>query len=157
VATGPYAGTFTETGTLTLEPFLSTQYQTVTAFSATFTVYSTSGDVVVTGTKSLDTTVPNTSYGCADPPRFVAAYIPATYAATIYTPTGNYRDQGSSLVQDVFQEALGVTLDESFASSLVEPIPAFPTTKEQCKNGGWRQFPVFKNQGECVTSVAMGG
>jgi hypothetical protein len=28
-----------------------------------------------------------------------------------------------------------------------------PTSKDQCKNGGWRNFPGFKNQGECVASV----
>jgi hypothetical protein len=28
-----------------------------------------------------------------------------------------------------------------------------PTSKEQCKDGGWRNFPGFKNQGECVTFV----
>ncbi len=28
-----------------------------------------------------------------------------------------------------------------------------PTTKEQCKNGGWRNFPEFKNQGQCFKLV----
>jgi hypothetical protein len=34
-----------------------------------------------------------------------------------------------------------------------------PTTKDQCKNGGWKNFndPVFKNQGDCVSYVATGG
>ena len=32
-----------------------------------------------------------------------------------------------------------------------------PTTKDQCKNGGWRNFGVFKNQGDCVSFVATGG
>ena len=32
----------------------------------------------------------------------------------------------------------------------------FPTSKEQCKNGGWRRFPGFKNQGDCVSFVASG-
>jgi hypothetical protein len=33
-----------------------------------------------------------------------------------------------------------------------------PTTKEQCKNGGWRNFgSTFKNQGDCVSFVATGG
>ena len=36
------------------------------------------------------------------------------------------------------------------------PPPA-PTSKEQCKNGGWRNFPGFKNQGDCVSFVATGG
>jgi hypothetical protein len=32
-----------------------------------------------------------------------------------------------------------------------------PTSKEQCKNGGWRNFPQFKNQGDCVSFVATHG
>ena len=28
---------------------------------------------------------------------------------------------------------------------------------EQCKNGGWQTFGVFKNQGDCVSYVATGG
>jgi hypothetical protein len=35
---------------------------------------------------------------------------------------------------------------------------AFPTTKEQCKNDGWRSFGTsFKNQGDCVSFVATNG
>ena len=33
----------------------------------------------------------------------------------------------------------------------------FPTSMDQCKNGGWRNFPGFKNQGDCVSFVATGG
>jgi hypothetical protein len=32
-----------------------------------------------------------------------------------------------------------------------------PTSKDQCKNGGWRNFPGFKNEGDCVSFVAIGG
>ena len=32
-----------------------------------------------------------------------------------------------------------------------------PTTKEQCKHGGWREFPQVKNQGDCVAFVATQG
>ena len=28
-----------------------------------------------------------------------------------------------------------------------------PTAPQQCKNGGWRNFPGFKNQGQCVAFV----
>ena len=35
--------------------------------------------------------------------------------------------------------------------------PPLPTTKDQCKAGGWRDFGVFKNQGDCVSFVAAGG
>ena len=31
-----------------------------------------------------------------------------------------------------------------------------PTSKDQCKNGGWRNFPQFKNQGDCVSFVETG-
>ncbi len=34
-----------------------------------------------------------------------------------------------------------------------------PTSKDQCKNGGWQNYtnPTFKNQGDCVSYVATGG
>jgi hypothetical protein len=34
---------------------------------------------------------------------------------------------------------------------------ALPNSKGQCKNGGWRTYGVFKNQGDCVSFVATGG
>jgi hypothetical protein len=44
------------------------------------------------------------------------------------------------------------TLDES--ANLV----TLPTSKGQCKNGGWHKFgTTFKNQGDCVSFVATGG
>jgi hypothetical protein len=37
---------------------------------------------------------------------------------------------------------------------VVRNAPAFPTTKEQCKRGGWRNFgTAFKNEGQCVAFV----
>jgi hypothetical protein len=35
--------------------------------------------------------------------------------------------------------------------------PPLPTTNDQCKNGGWRSYGVFNNQGSCVSFVATGG
>lgn len=35
--------------------------------------------------------------------------------------------------------------------------PSRPTTKEQCKDGGWQQYGVFANQGDCVSFVATEG
>ena len=32
-----------------------------------------------------------------------------------------------------------------------------PTTKDDCKKDGWKDFGVFKNQGDCVSFVATGG
>jgi len=37
--------------------------------------------------------------------------------------------------------------------------PSGPTSKDQCKNGGWRNFSVprrFKNQGDCIQFVNTG-
>jgi len=36
-------------------------------------------------------------------------------------------------------------------------VSCLPTTKDECKDGGWRNFPDFKNQGQCVSFVATGG
>ena len=33
---------------------------------------------------------------------------------------------------------------------------ALPTTKDQCNNGGWRDFSQFKNQGDCIQFVNTG-
>lgn len=40
-----------------------------------------------------------------------------------------------------------------------EPGIGPPTSKDQCKDGGWMTFttPKFKNQGDCVSYVATGG
>jgi hypothetical protein len=39
------------------------------------------------------------------------------------------------------------------------PLVGPPTSKDQCKNGGWQSFnnPTFKNQGQCVSFVASHG
>jgi hypothetical protein len=40
---------------------------------------------------------------------------------------------------------------------IVVDAPALPTSMEQCKDGGWQSYGVFKNQGDCVSFVATGG
>jgi hypothetical protein len=37
------------------------------------------------------------------------------------------------------------------------PVATMPTSKDQCKKGGWQAFGVFKNQGDCVSWVATAG
>ena len=32
-----------------------------------------------------------------------------------------------------------------------------PNSQDQCKNGGWRSYGIFKNQGDCLGFVASGG
>lgn len=38
----------------------------------------------------------------------------------------------------------------------IHDAPVLPTSKEQCKNGGWRNFPDFRNQGQCVAFIERG-
>jgi hypothetical protein len=48
--------------------------------------------------------------------------------------------------------------DFAFKTYVVtDSTPPLPTTKDQCKKGGWMDFGVFKNQGDCVSFVASGG
>jgi hypothetical protein len=44
-----------------------------------------------------------------------------------------------------------------FGDIVVTDTKAVPTRKDHCKNGGWRSYGVFKNQGDCVSYVATGG
>jgi hypothetical protein len=39
----------------------------------------------------------------------------------------------------------------------VTDAQALLATKDQCKNGGWQTYGVFKNQGDCVSYVATKG
>jgi hypothetical protein len=39
----------------------------------------------------------------------------------------------------------------------VTDAPSLPNAQDQCKNGGWRDFGLFKNQGDCISFVATGG
>ena len=39
----------------------------------------------------------------------------------------------------------------------ITSTPRPPTSASQCKNGGWRSFGIFRNQGDCVSFVATGG
>jgi hypothetical protein len=132
-ATGPYPGTFQETGSLDIN---------AGSFSATFTI--TSGATRITGSKEAHPFA-------ACNPGFVQ--FPAAYTATIHTPNGNFRDDGQSTVAIAFTGPAAALLTETFTSSLAEPVLIAPTSGDQCKNGGWRAFPQFKNQGQCVSSV----
>ena len=43
--------------------------------------------------------------------------------------------------------------------TLEVPLVGPPTSKDECKKGGWQQFnnPSFKNQGDCASFVASHG
>ncbi|MGI9147998.1 MAG: hypothetical protein ACR2IK_15835 [Chloroflexota bacterium] len=88
-AYGPYPGTFTESGTVTLS---RSGTGTIGSFAATFTI--TSGDTIVTGSKTVSDGFCLNSLGG------VTGFSdePTVYMVTIHTPSGNYRDQGTSMV-----------------------------------------------------------
>jgi hypothetical protein len=55
-----------------------------------------------------------------------------------------------------------LSTNEGFSEStngtfVVPPAPRTPTSKEQCKKGGWKTYGVFQNQGDCVSFVATKG
>ena len=55
--------------------------------------------------------------------------------------------------------APGVTphLVYPYGDFVVTDAPSVPTTKDQCKNGGWKRYGTrFKNQGQCVAFVERG-
>jgi hypothetical protein len=47
--------------------------------------------------------------------------------------------------------------DQSGPGITVVDAPPLPTSKNECQNGGWRAFGIFKNQGDCVSFVATKG
>jgi hypothetical protein len=59
-----------------------------------------------------------------------------------------YADNNRNGVQDPPEPTASAT------KTWVQPLP---TSAEQCKKGGWQQYGVFKNQGDCVSFVATHG
>lgn len=179
VATGPYPGTFTERGTVTVGPEDEQSRQAITALSASFTISSSNGEVV--GKKQYvptDDPFQNPATGeCSEgffgettSGRAFVYYPEFVYRAKITTPDGQTCTQegfaslslveGSSILPDSFTG--------SFYNDLNNPTPSceggedpppppsdVPTTKEQCKDGGFAAFG-FKNQGQCVAFVERG-
>jgi hypothetical protein len=56
-----------------------------------------------------------------------------------------------------FQPQGPTAFNRTAGDIVITDTPAAPTSKDQCKNGGWRTFPGFKNEGDCVSFVATGG
>jgi hypothetical protein len=137
-ATGPYPGTFSETGSVGPGFF---------DFTATFTI--TSGTTTITGSKTTASSTSG-SLGCSS--TFAGTTLTdVAYTATIHAPGGTFHDEGTSNV-DVNITRPAATLTEGFTSSLTEPVLTAPSTKDQCKNGGWQNYPQ-PNQGQCEKSV----
>jgi hypothetical protein len=75
-------------------------------------------------------------------------------------------DVGSALTsasdqipQPVVGDTVTLTNDSAFSVTIDESatLVTAPTSKAQCMHGGWKNFPQFKNQGDCLSFVATGG
>lgn len=69
---------------------------------------------------------------------------------------GFYADGGTAGV-GIFRQDTAWTPNGTVAFQITASAPLVgpPTSKDQCKNGGWKTFnnPTFKNQGQCVSYV----
>lgn len=145
-ASGPYAGTYTET--------LTFDYASNALVDGTATFTITTADTTITGTEQ----VTDGEVFCLADDGFTSKFD-ATYSATISGPSGAFHDEGTwgGFVEN--QPDRGIAgFGGSFVSTLPNgPTPLLPTSKDQCKNGGWQSFGSFENQGDCVSFVASGG
>jgi hypothetical protein len=85
---------------------------------------------------------------------------------TLYggTATGTFALDGGRLVTInpatglfAFVGSVSATGGMSLGALAFQDSRCLPTSKDQCKNGGWRDFGVFKNQGDCISWVATHG
>ena len=155
-ATGPFPGTFTESGS-----FTALGSGIVDTFSSIFEIRSSSGTVTVIGTKRLVVGI-RAAVLCQGPfsgNDFLIQLLnlPTTYTATI---DGTLQTTGHAMV--TMEGAIGPSgplrlpvFLEMFGSVGVGGPP--PTGKAVCKHGGWKTFPQFKIQGDCISFFATGG
>lgn len=162
-AAGPYPGTFTETGSFTMQgPPDAEGVSVLTDFQASFEIHSLVGEV--TGTKEFTGAVPGASTVCRQEPfRVFSGLAPTHYEARIETGGEAFTTEGeasSSLGYERFSTTLPPLADYSeffiTGTPLEEAPPDQPTTKDECKKGGYQAFG-FENQGDCVAFVATGG
>jgi hypothetical protein len=105
-ATGPYPGTFTETGSF------GSSFNT--PFQASFTIQSPNG--TVTGTKTL---LLSQGFQCANPIPYAGIDGTVTYSAVIQAENRNYSDSGNGVVHLLYSEAplYPSSFTETFAST----------------------------------------
>jgi hypothetical protein len=103
--------------------------------------------------------------GCNNVTPVVSANGSATYTFTAATlaAAGQQVPTPVGVIQtvEVLIDVQGVAdlSNITVNGQLQVPAGPGPTSKDACKNGGWRNFtnPAFKNQGDCVSFVATGG
>jgi hypothetical protein len=132
-ATGPYPGTFQESGTFTLTAPLSGPVRNIASFEATFTIDSPLGEVTGRKFQTAEPAVPASS--CTDNGDFTIVNTQAevaSYEATLPAATGTVRERGTTapVVHKQHHITTGspdtFLFSESFAGG--SPIPPGPTT-----------------------------
>ena len=90
--------------------------------------------------------------GVADDSGFVDYRTPVVRTTSFAEP--GVHTLTLTVQRSVFGEPAGDPVSASLSIAVEAPLP---TSKDQCKQGGWTTFGVFKNQGDCVSYVATGG
>lgn len=90
--------------------------------------------------------------GVADESGFV------DYQTTVVRTTSFAEPGVHTLTFTVQRSSFGEPIGDPVSAALEITVEAsLPTSKDQCKDGGWMTFGVFKNQGDCVSYVSTGG
>ncbi len=95
------------------------------------------------------------------PPAVAAGFAPFGIAISGDGKNVYAADEGSAAISQYSVGADGALSPRSPATVPAEGAPyqifvtplRTPTSKDQCKNGRWRNYPQFKNQGQCVAFV----
>jgi hypothetical protein len=168
-ASGPYFGSFTESGTASFSPpTVPFGAAPLTNLQVTFHILSDLGEVdgrkfIASSSTALGHCAETTDSAGED---FVRGRVSGVvrYEAIIKPWTGgSFADEGTSQL-DVLTSATEQEVDtsfglvfEAFTSTLGATQPLLPNDKEQCKDEGFLIFGVFETQGDCVAFVSTHG
>ncbi len=89
-------------------------------------------------------------------PVYTSGPLTASEIPTPGTPEGTYYWHVNATDSAGNVSPWSVTWSFTVDNTVVPPpTPTSPTTADDCKNGGWRNYtnPTFRNQGQCVSSV----
>jgi hypothetical protein len=108
VATGPYPGTFTETGTVYVNSTGLGETGPLISVHADFTIAS--GTTIVTGSKDMTMVAANTGSCLATASSYDAKFASSmSYKATIDTATGSFTDAGSASIDSERAESFDIS------------------------------------------------
>ena len=152
----------------TFSASLSARSLSWTFSSSAVTCVAVAGNqALVVGTGTYRTTTVDPVTGLPIPPRttWFSLYVQDNGPPIFEPPVLESRDVASYVFPDT-QPACTVPAVpppptqgqfSSVGDLIVHDAPALPTTKEQCKNGGWTNFgSMFKSPGQCVAFVERG-